>query len=380
MEKQTVERKKYLDAIGVGRLWRKIRNRYDSKLNSVVAKDDSIAITNGDHIGVQISSDPSNALRLKTITQKGLYVEKTDTYSILQLGVPSQGAKKSYRLQTYDGETGSGSFVGAVIDIPDITEGSTNGSISVGGTNVSVHGLGTAAYTDSSAYDESGSAANVLSSIQALIGANNGIAELNEQGKVPSSQLPSYVDDVREFSSRDDFPLNGESGIIYVDQSVNLPYRWGGSDYVPIGSSLALGETMDTAYRGDRGKAAYDHATAKGNAFASGLYKITTNAEGHVTAAAAVVKSDITDLGVPAQDTTYTFDGAYNAQTNKAATVSTVNTAINNLTPASIHAVPTSQGVENAGKVLMINASGTVEPINLGMAPVSDATIDALFT
>lgn len=42
-----------------------------------------------------------------------------------------------------------------------------------------------------------------------------------------------------------------------------------------------------------------------GVAKTAGLYKITTNATGHVTAATAVAKSDITGLGIPAQDTTY---------------------------------------------------------------------------
>ena len=71
-------------------------------------------------------------------------------------------------------------------------------------------------------------------------------------------------------------------------------------------SSLTLGTSSSTAFRGDYGNSAYAHAvTNKGAAFASGLYKITTNAEGHVTAATAVAKADITGLGIPAQDTTY---------------------------------------------------------------------------
>ena len=37
----------------------------------------------------------------------------------------------------------------------------------------------------------------------------------------------------------------------------------------------------------------------------SGLYKITVDAEGHVSEAEAVTKQDITGLGIPAQDTTY---------------------------------------------------------------------------
>ena len=130
-------------------------------------------------------------------------------------------------------------------------------------------------------------------------------ADLDSNGKVVSSQLPSYVDDVLEFYSPAQFPIPGESGKIYVSTSTNITYRWTGSTYVAIGSDLALGETESTAYRGDRGKVAYDHATAKGTSYSSGLYKITTNAEGHVTSASNVIKSDITALGIPGQDTTY---------------------------------------------------------------------------
>lgn len=138
-------------------------------------------------------------------------------------------------------------------------------------------------------------------------GSASGVAELDSGGKVPSSQLPSYVDDVLEYSSRNSFPSTGEAGKIYVATDTNLTYRWTGSGYVEIAGGLALGETSSTAYRGDRGKAAYDHAQANGSAFVSGLYLIQTNAEGHVIGAVAVQKSDITALGIPAQDTTYTF-------------------------------------------------------------------------
>lgn len=140
-----------------------------------------------------------------------------------------------------------------------------------------------------------------------LKGQAHGLAELDEYGKVPQSQLPSYVDDVMEFSSRANFPLTGESDKIYVDLQTNLTYRWGGSEYIEISSSLALGTTSETAFRGDFGQTAYEHATAKGSSFASGLYKITTNSEGHVTDAYPVAKADITSLGVPEQDTTYTL-------------------------------------------------------------------------
>ena len=93
-----------------------------------------------------------------------------------------------------------------------------------------------------------------------LKGANNGLAELDSNGKVPSGQLPSYVDDVEEYANLVGFPVTGESGKIYIALDTNLTYRWGGSTYVEISPSLALGETSASAYRGDRGKTAYDHS------------------------------------------------------------------------------------------------------------------------
>lgn len=73
-------------------------------------------------------------------------------------------------------------------------------------------------------------------------------------GKVPASQLPSYVDDVAEYASTSAFPATGESGKIYIATDTNKTYRWGGSAYVEISESLALGETASTAYPGNKGK------------------------------------------------------------------------------------------------------------------------------
>lgn len=130
-------------------------------------------------------------------------------------------------------------------------------------------------------------------------------------GTIPSENLPSYVDDVVEYNGVSSFPEDGETGKIYVDTATNKTYRWGGSNYVEISASLALGTTSSTAFRGDYGNAAYTHAvTNKGSAFGSGLYKITTNSEGHVTAATAVTKTDITALGIPGQDTNTTYENA----------------------------------------------------------------------
>ena len=112
-------------------------------------------------------------------------------------------------------------------------------------------------------------------------------------GLVPASQLPSYVDDVLELNivsasapgsaSEGDLyyntstlkiytytsglwanPKTPEKGKIYVDISTNITWRWSGTILIAI-SQLDLGETSSTAYRGDRGKIAYDHSLIIGS-------------------------------------------------------------------------------------------------------------------
>ena len=94
------------------------------------------------------------------------------------------------------------------------------------------------------------------------MGVAGGVATLDQEGKVPSSQLPSFVDDVIEVATLDELPSTGEAGKIYVTKDTNLTYRWSGSKYVEISASLALGETSSTAYAGDKGKATTDSLNA----------------------------------------------------------------------------------------------------------------------
>ena len=106
------------------------------------------------------------------------------------------------------------------------------------------------------------SAADVSAIPASQKGTANGVAELDAAGKVPSSQLPSFVDDVLEYDSQTGFPETGEDGKIYVAKDTNKTYRWSGTTYVEIAGGVALGETASTAYRGDRGKTAYEHSQA----------------------------------------------------------------------------------------------------------------------
>lgn len=84
-------------------------------------------------------------------------------------------------------------------------------------------------------------------------------------GLIPTKYLPSYVDDVLEYDSLEAFPNPGSTGKIYVDKTTNLTYRWGGSSYIEISKSLALGTTSETAFRGDLGAEAYAHISVTGN-------------------------------------------------------------------------------------------------------------------
>ena len=121
---------------------------------------------------------------------------------------------------------------------------------------------------------EAGAAKGATSLQPSDKGVANGVATLNENGIIPSSQLPSYVDDVLEYESSAEFPVAGESGKIYIDLLTNKTYRWGGSGYVEISESLALGETSSTAYAGNKGKATTDAFNAH-----------AANTDIHVTAA-----------------------------------------------------------------------------------------------
>lgn len=136
-------------------------------------------------------------------------------------------------------------------------------------------------------------------------GANSGVATLDATGKVPSSQLPSFVDDVLEgYLNADDgkfykestytTEIPAEGGKIYTDLSNNKTYRWGGTAYVEISASIALGETAGTAYEGSKGKQVADN-----------LATHTANTDIHVTTgdkAAWNAKYDKPGTGIPKTD------------------------------------------------------------------------------
>ena len=120
---------------------------------------------------------------------------------------------------------------------------------------------------------------NSLNAFISTKGQPSGLAELDSTGKVPAAQLPSYVDDVLEFSTKAQFPQTGETGKIYVAKDTNLTYRWTGTQYLEISQSLALGETPSTAYPGDKGKANRDALNSMPTKLTSYLTPTTSTGE-----------------------------------------------------------------------------------------------------
>lgn len=200
--------------------------------------------------------------------------------------------------------------------IPDTTEDSPGG----GGGGVPGPGsVGTTELADSSVTTAKIQNNTILLEDinSGVVGSANGLAELDENGRVPASQLPSYVDDVIVVDDFASLPVTGEAGKIYITADDNLTFRWSGSAYTEISQSLALGENSSTAYRGDRGKVAYDHSqVASGNPHGTVAGDVGFTPAGgisstNVQAALAELDGDIS--GMPFS---YTADGYTTANIN----------------------------------------------------------------
>lgn len=114
-------------------------------------------------------------------------------------------------------------------------------------------------------------------------------------GKVPASQLPSFVDDVVDgyykeadgkFYADAEYQTEivGEAGKIYISVDTEIQYRWTGDAFSPLGGALTLGETSSTAYRGDRGKIAYDDSQTNKSHIGT-LSNLLTTAKNNLVAA-----------------------------------------------------------------------------------------------
>lgn len=143
-------------------------------------------------------------------------------------------------------------------------------------------------------------------------GTANGVATLGVDGKVPASQLPSFVDDVVEHAELAAFPGTGDQGKLYVALDTGSIYRWSGSAYVNISAgsgnsdtatrlaairTLAATGDISWSVAFDGSANATSAATLSNTGVAAGTYpKVTVDAKGRVTAGAALTAADIPAL------------------------------------------------------------------------------------
>jgi hypothetical protein len=120
-------------------------------------------------------------------------------------------------------------LIGTAANLQQVTDNgaTTTNPIAIGGLTIT--GLSTGVLKSDS---------GVISSVP--FGAANGVATLAGDGKVPSSQLPSYVDDVVEVANYAALPVTGETGKIYITLDNNKVYRWGGSVYIEVAANQAV--------------------------------------------------------------------------------------------------------------------------------------------
>lgn len=145
-------------------------------------------------------------------------------------------------------------------------------------------------------------------------GVANGVATLDASGLIPSTQLPSYVDDVLEFTNLASFPVTGEQSKIYIDLSNDKQYRWSGSTYIWINSSsgtadsavkLTTARTISASGDGTwsvnfDGSANVSAAfTLANSGVTAGTFtKVTVDTKGRVTTGTTLADTDIPNLNV----------------------------------------------------------------------------------
>lgn len=237
----------------------------------------------GSNASVTADGTPQNRIFNFTIPRGDQGIQGNDGWEPI-LGVVSDGERRVLRLIDWTGGTGAkptafvGQYLGpegyvaAIGSATDVRGAQgVQGNAGPAGQSVSVSDEGsqlTAAVTSINVVGE-GITASAVGSVVTLtvpfqtaaqtgavpvssIGAANGVAPLGADSKISATYLPSYVDDVLEFSSLAAFPVTGETGKLYVAIDTNKPYRWSGSTYFEIspspGSTDAVPEGSTNLY------------------------------------------------------------------------------------------------------------------------------------
>jgi hypothetical protein len=182
-------------------------------------------------------------------------------------------------------------------------------------------------------------------------GAADGVATLDSAGKVPSTQLPSFVDDVIEAANFAALPATGETGKIYVTIDDRKTYRWSGTVYVEIsaapGSTDAVPEGSTNLYfTNARASAAAPVQSVAGR---TGAVTITSTDLADFSAAASAaapvqsvagktgaVTLDKSDVGLANVDNTSDLDKPISTATQTALDGKQIKTVYSDTAPAHV--------------------------------------------
>ena len=187
-------------------------------------------------------------------------------------------------------------------------------------------------------------------------------------GKVPSSQLPSYVDDVIEVANLAALPVSGETSKIYITLDSNKVYRWSGSTYVEIspspGSTDSITEgSVNLYYTNSRASAAAPVQSVSGK-----------------TGTVTLAKSDVglgnvdntSDANKPISSTTQTaLDGkASSVHTHTSSDITDFSSSVSGLFPVQIAPVDLHNGGVQTAQVLQFD-DDSIQSVITGPTPPS---------
>lgn len=202
-------------------------------------------------------------------------------------------------------------------------------------------------------------------------GQANGYASLDNNGKVPSTQLPSYVDDVLEYANLASFPVTGETGKIYIALDTNKTYRWSGSAYFYITSgavdSVAGKTGIVTLVKGDVGLGSVDN-TADSTKNVLSATKLTTART--INGVSFDGSANITI----ADSTKQPLDADLTAIAELAGTSGLLKKTAANTWTLDTNAYVTSSGVTSVtGTAPIVSSGGTTPAISISAATTSTA-------
>lgn len=221
-----------------------------------------------------------------------------------------------------------------------------------------------------------------LSAFYGKIKANYPQLEEDSAGnkKIPSSYLPSYVDDVLEgylYNSKfyEDTAhtkeITAEAGKIYTDLSTNKIYRWSGTQYTVISDTIATGTTTGTAYDGAKGASLEEAAFA--SVTGSGTNTLAfKNSAGNQKA--SFVVNNVANATTAASATKATQDGSGNTITSKylykiGGSIGTTAYALQSFVPSSTTAV-------NTVTIPVFTAATATTAGKIGIVPAPAASAD----